>query len=71
MTGNHDVNKLDTTLGDLIEAVSEVAFEYSDNANEAYLLARLALVEILKTASYPTDKEFPSHDNPRKQTYLH
>jgi hypothetical protein len=71
MTGNHDPNKLDTTLGDLIEAVSEVAFEYSDNAGEAYLLARLALVEILKTASYRTDTNLPSHDKLPKKTYLH
>ena len=46
-------HKVDTTLGDLIEAVSEAAFEYSDNSREAYLYARLALVEILKNASYP------------------
>lgn len=46
-------HKVDTTLGELIEAVSEVAFEYSDNPREAYLYARIALVEILKNASCP------------------
>jgi hypothetical protein len=46
-------NKVDTTLGDLIEAVSEAAFEYSDNPREVYLYAQLALVEILKDAPYP------------------
>lgn len=46
-------HKVDTTLGDLIEAVSEAAFECSDNPREAYLYARLALGEILKNASYP------------------
>jgi hypothetical protein len=47
--------KFDTTLGDLIAAASEVAFEYSDNDKEAYQLARLALIEILKKTSYPLD----------------
>jgi hypothetical protein len=47
--------KLETTLGDLIAAASEVAFEYSDNDKEAYELARLALIEILRKASHPTD----------------
>lgn len=46
-------HKVDTTLGDLIEAVSEVAFEYAEDPREAYLYARLALVEIFKNASYP------------------
>ena len=45
--------KVETTLGDLVEAVSEAAFEYADNPREAYLYARLALVEILKNASCP------------------
>ena len=39
---------LNTTLGELIAAASEVAFEYSDNDKDAYRLARLALIEILK-----------------------
>jgi hypothetical protein len=47
--------RLDTTLGELIAAASEVAFEYSDNDKEAYELARLALIEILKKASHPAD----------------
>ena len=47
----HHGNRIDTTLGDLIAAVSDVAFEYSDDAKEAYHLARLVLVEILKGAS--------------------
>jgi len=45
-------NRFDTTLGELIAAASEVAFEYSDNEKEAYNLARLTLIELLKTASY-------------------
>jgi hypothetical protein len=51
----HGTKKLDTTLGDLIAAASEVAFEYSDNDKEAYQLARLALIEILRKAYHPTD----------------
>lgn len=47
--------KFDTTLGELIAAASEVAFEYSNNDVEAYQLARLALVEILRQTSNPPD----------------
>lgn len=57
---------VETTLGDLIAAASEVAFEYSDNDVEAYNLAQLALVEILKKTSAPLDfdKDFESLDSP-------
>jgi hypothetical protein len=57
MKKNH---KIETTLGDLIAAASEVAFEYSNNDVEAYNIAQLALVEILKKTSDPLDlnKEF-------------
>lgn len=51
---NHP-KRLDTTLGELIAAASEVAFEYSDNDRDAYQLARAALIEILKKASHPID----------------
>jgi hypothetical protein len=56
---------IETTLGDLIAAASEVAFEYSNNDVEAYHLARLALVEILKKSSQSVDldKEFESLDS--------
>jgi hypothetical protein len=66
MEGN--TRRLDTTLGDLIAAASEVAFEYSDNDKEAYELAQLALIEILKKASYPSEIN-AEHDEqaPRKQ----
>lgn len=57
---------IDTTLGDLIAAASEVAFEYSNNDTEAYHLARLALVEILKKTSRPLDldKDFEGLESP-------
>ena len=53
-------HNIETTLGDLIAAASEVAFEYSNNDVEAYNIAQLALVEILKKTSDPLDlnKEF-------------
>jgi hypothetical protein len=51
---------LNTTLGELIAAASEVAFEYSDNDKDAYRLARLALIEILKKSpnSMVLDEDF-------------
>ena len=45
-------HRIDTTLGDLIAAVSDVAFEHSEDEKEAYHLACLVLVEILKGASH-------------------
>ena len=48
---NHNGSRIDTTVGDLIAAVSEVAFEYSADAKEAYHLTRLVLMEILPDAS--------------------
>jgi hypothetical protein len=47
--------RIDTTLGDLIAAASAVAFEYSDNDKDAYNLAQLALMEIIKKAAQPLD----------------
>lgn len=61
------VKRIDTTLGELIAAASEVAFEYSNNDKDAYRLARLALIEMLKKASHPIDLkeefEFPLRRN--------
>ena len=51
MKANRSDNRIDTTLGELIAAVSECAFEYSTDTREAYDLARLVLVELLKSAS--------------------
>jgi hypothetical protein len=63
-----NTRRLDTTLGDLIAAASEVAFEFSDNDKEAYELARLALIEILKKASYPSGINTEDDElAPRKQ----
>lgn len=49
-------SRIETTLGELIAAASEVAFEYSDNDREAYQMARLALIEILRNASCRKDQ---------------
>ncbi len=50
MKTNRSDKRIDTTLGELIAAVSECAFEYSADTREAYDLARLVLVELLKGA---------------------
>jgi hypothetical protein len=63
--------RIETTLGELIAAASEVAFEYSDNEREAYRLARLALIEMLKKASHPVDVEEEFLSATTKKTYLH
>ena len=62
--------KLDTTLGELIAAASEVAFEYSDNDRDAYKLAQAALIELLRKASHPGELDDFAIDSPTK-TYLH
>jgi hypothetical protein len=51
MKGNRNDHRIDTTLGELIVTISDLAFEYSDDTKEAYDLTRLVLVEILKSAS--------------------
>jgi hypothetical protein len=58
--------RLETTLGDLIAAASEVAFEFSDNDKDAYNLAQLALIEILKKSAHRVDinKEFETLASP-------
>ena len=57
-------NKINTTLGELIATVSEFAFEYSADEKDAYDLARLVLVEMLKGASPGSeiiDRHFPKN----------
>ncbi len=67
MSAFRNENRIETTLGELIETVSEVAFEYCDDAQEAYALARLVLVEILKNAASDDFLDFP----PPPKKYLH
>jgi len=47
--------RLETTLGDLIAAAGQVAFEYSENDKEAYRLAQLALVEMIRRTTQHVD----------------
>jgi len=62
--------KIDTTLGDLIAAASEVAFEYSNSDRQAYRLARLALIEILKIASHHIEIDMDEFDEPAPPKHL-
>ena len=55
MKTNRSANKINTTLGELIATVSEFAFEYSVDTREAYDLARLVLVELLKKVSFGSE----------------
>jgi hypothetical protein len=52
MNTNNSNRRIDTTLGELVATVSEFAFEYSSDTKEAYDLARVVLVELLKEASF-------------------
>jgi len=60
--------KLDTTLSDLIAAAGEVAFEHSDNDQEAYNLVRFALIEIIKNSAhtFDLDKDFEAATFPSR-----
>ncbi|HXV83660.1 MAG TPA: hypothetical protein VEG60_27705 [Candidatus Binatia bacterium] len=68
---NYSARRIDTTLGELIAAASEVAFEYSNNDQEAYRLARLALIEMLKKVSPPIDLEQEFDSLAPRNHYLH
>lgn len=68
---NQNTKKLDTTIGELIAAASEVAFEYSDNDQDAYRLARLALIEMLRKASRPVELEEEFVSLMSRKSYLH
>ncbi len=70
MEKRHGV-KLDTTLGQLIAAASEVAFEFSDNDKEAYNLARLALIEILRKTSHVVDLDTDFETPPDSSQIIH
>ncbi|MFQ5853615.1 MAG: hypothetical protein ACE5JU_23905 [Candidatus Binatia bacterium] len=48
MRADHGQEKIDTTLGDLIAALSDVALNLCSDKRAAYLLAGLALEVILK-----------------------
>ena len=58
--------KLDTPLDELIAAAGHVAFECSDNDKDAYILAQLALIEMIKETSrlFDIDSEFDAASSP-------
>jgi hypothetical protein len=63
-------NRIDTTLGELIEAVSEAVLESCDNSQEAYAVASLVLAEILKSSLNTGGSRERGHGFHRK-SYLH
>ena len=63
MKTNRSNNIVETTLGELIATISDVAFEYSDNTKDAYNIAGQILLEILKRAAVRrenVDPRFPT-----------
>ena len=54
-------NRFDSTLGDLIAAITDIAFEYTDNAKEAYRLTGLVLADILKTGNLSAEVVDPPY----------
>jgi hypothetical protein len=50
MTMNRNVDKFDTTIGELVAALSDAAFEVCANKGEVYLLVALALKSLLGRA---------------------
>jgi hypothetical protein len=66
MKGLPNENRIDTTLGELIEVVSEVVFESCENSQEAYAVASLVLAEILKSRFPTYTGDEYGHGRPRK-----
>lgn len=55
---------IETTLGELIAVVSEVAFETADNAEEAYSIAAVVVADLLNSEvndSFPAIKSRSLH----------
>ena len=59
-------SRLETPLSNLIAAAGEVAFEYSENDKDAFTLAQVALVELLRKTTQRVDfeKEFENIASP-------
>jgi len=62
MKVNRQLTRIETNLGELIATISDVAFENSDNPQEAYELTRLVLAEMLKIASFKNGIDVRLHD---------
>lgn len=54
MRADREEERIDTTMGELIAALTDAAFEIYDDKTASYLLASLALEEILKKAHLRT-----------------
>ncbi|HEY2987031.1 MAG TPA: hypothetical protein VGL11_04855 [Candidatus Binatia bacterium] len=67
MKHNENQGRIDTTLGELIEAVSEAVFESCRSNKEAYTLASLVLAEILRSRVSDTRwiDEFSQDSSPK------
>lgn len=63
--------KINPSLGELIAAAGELAFEYSTSDREAYRLARVALIEILKSGLYPNELPQLLDGSGENSRYLH
>jgi len=66
MRADYKEERIDTTLGDLVAALSDAASEFYEDERIAYLLASLALNEVLKTAHWKKparDETIPSEEN--------
>ncbi len=44
---NNKINKVETTIGELVEAVTKIAAEHTSNEQEQYMLASQAMEELL------------------------
>ena len=51
MTGNRTNHRTDNNLKELVATISDVAFEYATDPEEAYEISCLVLLRILKDAS--------------------
>lgn len=52
VTTNESVETIDTTLGELIEAITQIALEAGNTEEEGYKLASLALSDLLRRSNY-------------------
>ena len=68
---NNKIPKLETSLSELVAAAGKLAFEYSENGQEAYHLARVALVEFIKKSAHPVDADSDFASPPSPSDRLH
>jgi hypothetical protein len=68
---NNKPSKLETSLSELVAAAGKLAFEYSENGQEAYHLARVALVEFIKKSAHPVDSDSDFASLPSPSDRLH